>query len=188
MTSKPFSGKCIQRLNPKLVTGSILENGFEATWRWKTIVLRVQMWHFSLFLVNFGVTKLKPFSGKSNQILQKKLVLKLPWSQKGIFWAFENGVFNFFAHFSVTKLKLFFWKARQSIWNCVNPKPDIESILENGSETTLRSKTDIWTFENGNFQFFAYFWVKKLKLLTAKARQSVKRSSNPKLIMVMMMI
>ena len=33
-------------------------------------------------------------------------------------------------------------KARQSIQNCVNPKSDIENVLENGFETTLRSKAD----------------------------------------------
>ena len=41
---------------------------------------------------------------------------------------------------SVTKLKLFLGKARQSMQNCVNSKPDIESILENSFKTTLRSK------------------------------------------------
>ena len=45
-------------------------------------------------------------------------------------------------------------------------------------------KQMFWTFENDNFQFFAYFWAKKLKPFTAKAKQSVKRSLNPKLIMV----
>ena len=114
------------------------------------------MWHFSLFLLNFRVTKFKPLSGKANQILQKKLVLKLPWSHKQMLWASENGVFNLFAHISVTKLKLFLGKARHSIQNCVISKPDIESILENSFKTTLRSKQMFWTFENGNFQFF-YF-------------------------------
>ena len=59
MTSlKLFSGKAIQSLqkyrkfiqksNLKLVIGRILGNGFEATWRCKINVLRVQMGHFSL--------------------------------------------------------------------------------------------------------------------------------------------
>lgn len=57
-TLKPFFGKdilqkwkkLIQRLNPKIITGSILQNSFEATWRCKLNVLRVQMWHFHFFL------------------------------------------------------------------------------------------------------------------------------------------
>ena len=49
----------------------------------------------------------------------------------------------FFSNFSVNKLKMFLGKARQSIQNCVNPKSDIENVLENGLETTLRSKADV---------------------------------------------
>ena len=63
-----------------------------------------------------------------------------------MFWAFENGYiyrYIFFAHFLVNKLKMFLRKAGQSTQNCVNPKSDIVYILENGFETTLRSKADV---------------------------------------------
>ena len=38
---------------------------------------------------------------------------------------------------------MFLGKARQSIQKCVNLKPHIENVLENGFETTLRSKADV---------------------------------------------
>ena len=41
-----------------------------------------------------------------------------------------------------------------------------------------------WTFEKGNFQIFALFWAMKLKPLNVKARQSVQKSLNQKLVMV----
>ena len=44
-----------------MVVVSILENDFEDTWRWKTIALRVQMWHFS---------------GKAKYIPQNGFILK----------------------------------------------------------------------------------------------------------------
>ena len=56
---------------------------------------------------------------------------------------FENGYFNFFADFLVNKLKMFWGKPRQSMQSCVNPKSHIENMLENGFETTLRSKADV---------------------------------------------
>ena len=112
------------------------------------------MWHFSLFCKFFGEevetvfreSKSEPPKWFHFKVCQRKYfrnLLKLPWSQKRIFWEFENEFLNFFAHFSVNKLKMFLGKARQSIQNCVNPKLDIEKILENGFETTLRWKADI---------------------------------------------
>ena len=41
-----------------------------------------------------------------------------------------------------------------------------------------------WTFEKGNFQVFAHFRGMKLKPLTVKARQSVQKFLDPKLVMV----
>ena len=110
-----------------------------------------------------------------------KLALKLPWSQKWMFWRLK---IDFFAHFSVNKLKMFLGKARQNIQNCVNPKSDIENILENCFETTLRSRVNVLLNLEGNFQFFVHFWAMKLKPLTVKAKPSVQKSLNPKLIMV----
>ena len=112
------------------------------------------MWHFSLFCKFFGEevetvfreSKSEPPKWFHFKVCQRKYfrnLLKLPWSQKRIFWEFENEFLNFFAHFSVNKLKMFLGKARQSMQNCVNPKSDIENVLENGLETTLWSKADV---------------------------------------------
>ena len=45
------------------------------------------------------------------------MVLKLPWAQKQMNWAFEKGIFQFFANFWVTKVKTFSGKARQCCKN-----------------------------------------------------------------------
>ena len=74
---------------------------------------------------------------------------------------------------------MFLKKARQSIQNCVNPKSDIENILENGFETTLRSKADV-LLKLGKFLFFAHFRAMKLEPLTVKARQSVQKAFESK--------
>ena len=67
---KPFSEKVKQSiqncLNQNLVTGSFLENGFEATLNSKRTVVNVWKGHFSV-LLHFWVTKLKLFSEKVRQ-------------------------------------------------------------------------------------------------------------------------
>ena len=89
------------------------------------------------------------------------MVLKLPWPQKWIFWAFEKGIFLFFPNFSVTKLKPFSGKVRQSVQNYLNQKLIIQSFSENGFQTTLRLKTDVLGVWKG------HFWVVS-KLLSAE--------------------
>ena len=104
-----------------------------------------------------------------------------------MFWAFENGFLIFFAHFSVNKLKMFLGEARESIQDCVNPTLDIESILENGFETTLRSKAyvllNLWKRQFSDFCTFLSHEV-ETAWMNVKARQSVQKSLNQKLVMV----
>ena len=68
-------------------------------------------------------------------------------------------IYFFFAHFLVNKLKMFLRKAGQSTQNCVNPKSDIVYILENGFETTLRSKAGsvVEPLKKTNFSFLHIF-------------------------------
>ena len=118
------------------------------------------------------------------------MVLKLPWGQKQMFrtfewwswncllWAqkrmfcmFEKEIFQFFENFWLTKLKLFSGKPRQSVQNYLNQNLVIGSSLKNGFEATLSSKRMVWAFEKGIVQFFANFWVAKLKLFSGKARK-----------------
>ena len=88
-----------------------------------------------------------------------------------MFWAFENGFFTFFAHFLVNKLNMFFGKARQSIQNCVNPKSDIENILENGFETIFRSKAEVaLNFWKSQFSVFCTFWTHEVELAYYKSK------------------
>ena len=69
--------------------------------------------------------------------------MKLPWSEKRMFWAFEKGIFQFFANFWVTKLKPFSGKFRQSVQNDLYQNLVIGNFLEKDFGTTLRSKTSV---------------------------------------------
>ena len=68
------------------------------------------------------------------------MVLKLPWAQKRMFWAFEKVIFQFFPKFWVTKLKRFFEKLRQNFQNCLIQDLFIWSFLKNDFEGTFSSK------------------------------------------------
>ena len=74
-----------------------------------------------------------------------------------MFWAFENRFFNIFAHFLVNNLKMFLGEARESIQN-------IENILENGFETTLRSKAEVLlNLWKRQFSVFCTFFSHEVK-------------------------
>ena len=80
-----------------------------------------------------------------------------------------------FSHLSVNKLKMFSGKARQSIQNCVNPKSDIENVLENGFKTTLRSKVDVLlNLWKRKFSVFRTFLSQEVE--TAYCERKAKRS------------
>ena len=85
------------------------------------------------------------------------MVLKLPWSLKRMFWAFEKGIFHFFANFWVTKLKPFSGEVRQSVQNYLNQNLVIRSFLENGFEVTLSSKTNVLSVWREHFSVFCRF-------------------------------
>ena len=107
------------------------------------------------FFGDFWVTKLKPFSGKVRQSVQnnsdQNLVIgsflendfEASWSLIPILCAFEKSIFQIFAYFWVTKLKLFSGRVKKSIQNYLNHNLVIESFLENGLEATLSSKTNV---------------------------------------------
>ena len=84
--------------------------------------------------------------------------------------AFWNGIFQFFANFWVTKLKLFFGKVRQSnkietvFWESeakqsklLNSKLATKSILHNSFEATLRSKRNAVSIWKWSFWSFCKF-------------------------------
>ena len=57
----------------------------------------------------------------------------------------------------MTKLKPFFGKARQSVQNWLNWELVIGSILENGSEAKLKSKTNVLSLWKWHFSVFCKF-------------------------------
>ena len=85
------------------------------------------------------------------------MVSKLPWAQKGMLWAFEKSIFQFFASFWMTKLKPFSGKVRQSVQDCLNQNLVIGSLLEKGFEATLSSKTNVVSVWKEHFSVFCKF-------------------------------
>ena len=109
------------------------------------------------------------------------MVLKLPQAQKRMFRIFENCVFCFFYKL-LKKLKPVTGKVRKNVENCLNKNLVLEMFLENGLEATLRSKTNVLNLWNGIFQFFASFWVRKLKSFSREVSKSLQNHLNPKLV------
>ena len=154
------------------------------------------LWVFQKFLFwffpKFGMTKLKPFSGKVRQTIQNyinqilvmgnfwenRFEATLSWkmnllSWKTMFWVFENVIFQFFPKLWVTKLKPFSEKVKQSVQNYLNQNLVIGSFLENGFKATLSSKRSVVSVWKGHFSDFANFWVRKLKLFSEKVRHII---------------
>ena len=73
-------------------------------------------------------------------------------------------------------------KPIQSFQDRVNQRLFKENLLENGFEATFSSKTNVLNFENDTFQFFANFWVTKLKPFSGKVRLSVENCLSENLI------
>ena len=63
------------------------------------------------------------------------MVLKLAWAQKRMLWAFEKGMFQFFAKFLVTKLKPFSGKARQCCKSFLHKVCFVGNLLENAFQS-----------------------------------------------------
>ena len=85
------------------------------------------------------------------------MVLKLPWAQKRMFWAFENSIFQLFASFLVTKLKLFSGKGRQLVQIYLNQNFGIRTFLENGFGATLSSKANVVSVWKEHFPVFCKY-------------------------------
>ena len=103
------------------------------------------------------------------------MVLKLPWAQKRMFWAFEKSIFQFFANFWLTKLKPFSGKVRQSVQNYLNQNSVVGSLLENGFEATLGSKANVLSVWKNHISTFRKFLSDKVE--TAFWEKEGKRST-----------
>ena len=114
------------------------------------------------------------------------MVLELPWPQKrkfctfekSIFFFFEKSIFKVFGGFSLTKLKLFFRKARQSAQNYFNQTLGLRTFLKNGFGATLNSKTNVLSVLKYILQFFSSALEAKLKPFFRKVRQIVQNFLN----------
>ena len=93
------------------------------------------------------------------------MVLKLPWAEKRMFWAFEESIFQFFADFWVTKLKPFSRKERKSVQDYLNQNLVLGSLLENGFEATLSSKRNVVSVWKGYFSVFCRFLSDKVETI-----------------------
>ena len=145
------------------------------------------------FKASFWVTKLVSFSGKVrqnikiylNQNLVKKSFLETrfkSWGEERMFWTFEKRIFQFFAKFWVTKVKLFSEKGRQSEAVYLNQKFVIRTFLGNGFGATLRWKTNVVSVWKEHFSVFAAFWVMKSRPFSGRVRQSIQNCLNPYLV------
>ena len=123
------------------------------------------------------MTKLKLISGKVRQSVQNYLNqnfvigsflengFEASWSSIPRLCTFEKGIFEFFANFWVTKLKLFPGKVRQSVPNYLNKNLVIRSFLENGFETTLSSKRNVLSHWKGHISVFWKVLINKVEII-----------------------
>ena len=108
------------------------------------------------------------------------MVLKLPWAQKRMFWAFEKGIFQLFANFWKDEVETVF---RESEVKCSNLfKFGHKNILRKWFWSNLKLKNECSErLKSTFFSFFANFWVTKLKPFSGKVRQSDKNYLNQNL-------
>ena len=108
--------------------------------------------------------------------------MKLPWSEKRMFWAFEKGIFQFFANFWVTKLKPFSGKFRQSVQSDLYQNLVIGNFLENDFETILSSKMSFVSVWKDHFLAFWKFLSGKVETIFWKSYAKRSKLLNQNLV------
>ena len=105
-------------------------------------------------------------------LLSSKTNVLSVWKKHfSVFWKFLRGeVKTTFWETEATLSKLFKWKFIQ------------ESFLEKCFQATLSSKANVVSVWKEHLQFFASFWVSKLKHFSGKVRQSVQKYLNQNLV------
>ena len=93
---------------------------------------------------NFSNSKL--FTGS---ILENSFEAAL--RSKLMLWTFENAIFQFFTNFWVATLRPFSRKVRQSVQKCLNRNSVLGNTLENSSEGTSSSTTNVLNLWNDIF-------------------------------------
>ena len=107
------------------------------------------------------------------------MVLELPWAQKRMLWAFEKIIFQYFMSFSLTKLKPFLEKVRQSVQSYLNQHLVIGRFLENDFGATLRSKTSVVSVWKAHCSVFWRFLSDKFGTILWEVRENVQDYLNP---------
>ena len=82
------------------------------------------------------------------------MVFEQPSVQKEMFWGFEKSIFQFFASFWVTIVKLFPDKLKQSIQDYLNQNWVMGNFVENGCKATFSSKTNVLSIWAKHFSVF----------------------------------
>ena len=198
VTLERFSGKARylslqNHLNPKLVLGNILENGFGATLRSKRM-----FWGFDSgvfhFFSNFWVTKLKQFSGKARKSVQNILTqnffilsflenrFEATLSSKTNVLSIWQWVFSPFPKFLGEEVQTAFEENKAKRQVLFKSKVVHRKLFRTWFWSYLIVKNECserlaMTF----FTFFPNFRNSKLKPFFGKMRQSVKNCVNPKL-------
>ena len=186
---KSFAGKVRKSvqdcLNQNLAIGRFLENGFEATLSSKTNVLSVWKVHFSVFSkflsdeveTIFWESEAKHSKLFKSKFGHRKLLRKWFWS----YLELKNECCERLKRAFFSFLQVFEWRSWNHFlgkWGKVfqtfyikiwSKEASYEMILKlSGSQKWM-----FWALEKVFFQFFANFWVMKLKPFSGKVRQSV---------------
>ena len=97
------------------------------------------------------------------------MILEQALAQKPMFRAFQKAIFQFFASFWVTKLKLFSGKVRQSVPDYFNQALVRASFLENCFGAAVSSKTNVLGIWKGYFSDFCKFLSDKFETIFWKS-------------------
>ena len=196
---KPFSVKVRRNVqnffNQNLVIGSFLENGFEATLTSKTSVVSAWKEHILLFfLANFSLKKLKPFVGKERQNIQSYLNQSLAigsflensfeaiLSSKTsvlIVWKEHCSVFCKFLSDKVERIS---WESEANVQHYLNQNLFLGASQKMVLKVPWAETRMYGACEKSIFNFFANFWVTKLKPFLENVRQSIQRNLNQHLV------
>ena len=97
-----------------------------------------------------------------------------------MFWAFEKGIFQFFAKFEWRNWNYFLGKWCKVLQSCLNQKLIIRSFLENCFGATLSSKTSVVSVWKSHFSFFWKFLSNKVETVfwESEAKRSKLFKSN----------
>ena len=115
-----------------------------------------------------------------------KIVLKTPWAQKRMFWAFEKSIFQIFCKFLSDEVKTVFWESQTMLRKLSRKVCFFGVFLENGVQSLFDHSTQslleflnisnvlnvsIWIF-NWNYNSLQNIWHKIKK--SSKLEQDFK--------------